>query len=60
MDRDLAEDLHLVRLDGERRSDQADRDLRLPLGVADGTLVAFLGSDDPLTELQNSMVGVLT
>ena len=46
-DRDLAEDLHLVPSTASERAHQADRDLRLPVGVADGAQVAFLGTTIP-------------
>jgi dipeptidyl aminopeptidase/acylaminoacyl peptidase len=59
-DRDLAEDLHIVPLEGERRALTKQTGLYTnPAASPDGTLVAFLGADDPLTEPQNAKVGVL-
>ncbi len=59
-DRDLAEDLHLVPLDGERRALTEQTGLYSNPSVSpDGAQVAFLGQDDPLTDPQNAMVGVL-
>ncbi len=59
-DRDLAEDLHLVPLEGERRALTDQTGLySSPSASPDGAQVAFLGQDDPLTDPQNAMVGVL-
>ena len=59
-DRDLAEDLHLVPLEGERRplTTQSGQ-YSEPSVSPDGTVVAFLGIDDPLTDPQNRRVGLL-
>jgi dipeptidyl aminopeptidase/acylaminoacyl peptidase len=59
-DLDLACDLHLVRLDGEvERLTDGTGSLGHPAVSPDGTRVAFLGIDDPLTQPQNVRVGVL-
>ncbi|MEY2974792.1 MAG: hypothetical protein RIR49_1212 [Actinomycetota bacterium] len=59
-DLDLASDLYLVALDGGiERLTAGDASLGLPSVSPDGTLVAFVGSDDPLTYPQNAKVGVL-
>jgi Tol biopolymer transport system component len=50
-DRDLAEDLHLVPLDGERRPLTTQSGQYVEPSVSpDGKVVAFLGIDDPLTD----------
>lgn len=69
-DRDLAADLYLVPLDVTGRDvDHPHTGIRAltdhtgtylaPAVSPDGTLVAFIGDDDPLTYPQNSRVGVL-
>jgi dipeptidyl aminopeptidase/acylaminoacyl peptidase len=59
-DDDLANDLHLVKLDGAitTLTDQSGV-YYAPSVSPDGTRVAFIGSDDPLTSPQNDHVGVL-
>ena len=59
-DLDLAVDLYLVPLEGERRAltDHSGR-YHAPSVSPDGTTVAFLGSDDPSVYPQNVKVGVL-
>ena len=59
-DRDLAEDLYLVPLEGERRplTTQSGQ-YSEPSVSPDGKVVAFLGIDDPLTDPQNRRVGLL-
>ncbi|MDY7104216.1 MAG: S9 family peptidase [Actinomycetota bacterium] len=59
-DRDLATDLHLVTLDGERRRlTEATGIYSSPSVSPDGTRVAFLGVDDPENDVQNAKVGIL-
>lgn len=59
-DLDLASDLHLVPLDGDIvRLTDGTGSLGHPTVSPDGTRVAFLGLDDPLTQPQNVRVGVL-
>jgi dipeptidyl aminopeptidase/acylaminoacyl peptidase len=59
-DHDLATDLHLVTLDGDRRplTEQTGRYSHAAVSP-DGKAVAFLGVDDPLVDPQNGRVGVL-
>jgi dipeptidyl aminopeptidase/acylaminoacyl peptidase len=60
-DRDLATDLYLVPLDGEIEALTHHSGMyHSPAVSPDGTRVAFLGHDDPLTYPQNVKVGVLT
>jgi len=59
-DRDLAEDLHVVPLEGERRPLTTQSGQYVEPSVSpDGKVVAFLGIDDPLTDPQNRRVGLL-
>ncbi|MFZ1489969.1 MAG: S9 family peptidase [Ilumatobacteraceae bacterium] len=59
-DRDLATDLYVVPLDGEPRAlTEQTGNYGSPSVSPDGTQLAFVGSDDPLTYPQNSKVGVL-
>lgn len=59
-DRDLANDLHVVTLDGEFRAlTNRTGVYSSPAVSPDGTLVAFLGADDPDTYPQNMRVGVI-
>jgi dipeptidyl aminopeptidase/acylaminoacyl peptidase len=59
-DLDLATDLHLVPLHGEIRALTARTgSYGDPSPSPDGTRVAFIGYDDPLTYPQNARVGVL-
>ncbi len=59
-DLDLAQDLYLVRLDGTiDRLTEGPIALTHPSVSPDGSRVAFLGLDDPLTQPQNLRVGVL-
>ncbi len=59
-DRDLAEDLFVVPLAGERRPLTAQTGVYGEASVApDGSQAAFLGHDDALTLPQNSRVGVI-
>jgi dipeptidyl aminopeptidase/acylaminoacyl peptidase len=59
-DRDLAQDLYVVPLAGERRALTAGTGVYyLPVASLDGTRVAFLGNDDPMVYPQNVRVGVL-
>ncbi len=59
-DRDLAEDLHLVPLESDRRplTTQSGQYFEPSVSPA-GKVVAFLGIDDPLTDPQNRRVGLL-
>ena len=59
-DRELAEDLHVVPLEGDRRplTTQSGQ-YSEPSVSPDGKVVAFLGIDDPLTDPQNRRVGLL-
>jgi dipeptidyl aminopeptidase/acylaminoacyl peptidase len=59
-DRDLAEDLYVVPLEGERRPLTAQTGLyNLPVVSPDGGTVAFLGLDNPLAYPQNIHVGLI-
>ncbi|MGA1098826.1 MAG: S9 family peptidase [Ilumatobacteraceae bacterium] len=59
-DEDLANDLHLVKLDGAITTLTDQKGVYYAPSVSpDGTRVAFVGSDDPLTSPQNDHVGVL-
>jgi dipeptidyl aminopeptidase/acylaminoacyl peptidase len=59
-DRDLAVDLYLVPRDGEPRAlTGRTGSYECPSVSPDGSLVAFLGVDDPLTYPQNTKVGVV-
>lgn len=59
-DIDLANDLHIVKLDGTITTLTEHTGLYFAPSVSsDGTKIAFLGSDDPLTSPQNEHVGVL-
>jgi dipeptidyl aminopeptidase/acylaminoacyl peptidase len=59
-DRDLAEDLYVVPLDGEIRAlTEHTGTYGFPAVSPDGTTVAFIGSDDPLHDPQNAKVGVV-
>jgi dipeptidyl aminopeptidase/acylaminoacyl peptidase len=59
-DNDLANDLHLVKLDGTVTTLTDQRGVYYAPSVSpDGARVAFVGSDDPLTSPQNDHVGVL-
>jgi dipeptidyl aminopeptidase/acylaminoacyl peptidase len=59
-DLDLASDLHLVPLDGDIVTlTHGNGHFGHPSVSPDGTRVAFLGHDDPLTQPQNVRVGVL-
>ena len=59
-DTDQCEDLYVIPLDGERRA-LTHHTGRYSAGTVspDGTWVAFLGSDDPLTYPQNTLVGLV-
>jgi dipeptidyl aminopeptidase/acylaminoacyl peptidase len=59
-DRDFCEDLYVVPLDGEVRPLTKQTGVyHLPAVSPDGSRVAFLGMDDPLTFPQNVRVGVI-
>jgi dipeptidyl aminopeptidase/acylaminoacyl peptidase len=59
-DIDLTVDLYLVGLDGEITAlTKQTGEYRLPSVSPDGSLVAFVGADDPLTYPQNDRVGVV-
>jgi dipeptidyl aminopeptidase/acylaminoacyl peptidase len=59
-DEDLANDLHLVKLDGAITTLTDQRGVYYAPSVSpDGSRVAFVGSDDPLTSPQNDHIGVL-
>jgi dipeptidyl aminopeptidase/acylaminoacyl peptidase len=59
-DLDLAEDLYVVPLDGPVRALTAQTGVYgSPAVSPDGTLVAFVGTDDPRHEPQNAKVGVV-
>jgi len=59
-DEDLATDLHLVTLDGEITTLTNQKGVYYAPSVSpNGTRVAFVGSDDPLTSPQNDHIGVL-
>lgn len=59
-DRDLAEDLFVIPLDGAPRAlTKRTGNYSFPSVSPDGTRVAFLGHDDPLTYPQNMRVGVV-
>lgn len=59
-DRDLATDLYVVPLDGEIRPLTRQTGVyEHPSVSPDGTLVAFIGADDPSTHYQNLRVGVV-
>ena len=59
-DLDLALDLHLVPLEGERRALTKQTGMYFDASPSpDGRAVAFLGFDDPLLDPQNAQVGVL-
>ncbi len=59
-DIDLANDLHVVKLDGSINTISDHTGLLFSPSVSpDGTRIAFIGDDDPLTQPQNEHVGVL-
>lgn len=59
-DMDLVTDLYRIPLTGQiTRLTDGTADLGSPSASPDGTQVAFVGSDDPLTYPQNAKVGVL-
>jgi dipeptidyl aminopeptidase/acylaminoacyl peptidase len=59
-DRDLAEDLYVVPLEGERRALTSHTgQYAVPAVSPDGEWVAFLGFDDPMVYPQNTKVGVI-
>lgn len=59
-DRDLAVDLYVVPLHGEPLALTGQTgNYQRPCVSPDGSLVAFLGTDDPLTYPQNTKVGVV-
>ncbi|MGD9701616.1 MAG: alpha/beta fold hydrolase [Acidimicrobiia bacterium] len=59
-DIDLAQDLYVVPLDGERRALTAQTGMYYqPVAAPDGQRLAFLGADDSLVYPQNVRVGVL-
>lgn len=59
-DRDLAQDLYVVPLDGEIRAlTKRTGNYVLPSVSPDGSKVAFIGFDDPSTFPQNLRVGVI-
>jgi dipeptidyl aminopeptidase/acylaminoacyl peptidase len=59
-DLDLATDLHVVPLEGERRALTKQTGIYYDASVSPaGDAVAFLGHDDPLLDPQNDQVGVL-
>lgn len=59
-DRDLATDLYLVPLEGEISAiTRHTGNYGSPAVSPDGTQVAFIGSDDPLTDPQNGKVGLI-
>jgi dipeptidyl aminopeptidase/acylaminoacyl peptidase len=59
-DRDLAEDLYVVGLDGEILAlTKQTGSYGHPAVSPDGTLVAFIGSDDPRIHPQNARVGIV-
>jgi dipeptidyl aminopeptidase/acylaminoacyl peptidase len=59
-DSDLANDLHIVKLDGTITTLTDQRGVYYAPSVSpDGRRIAFIGSDDPLTSPQNDHVGVL-
>ena len=59
-DIDLANDLHIVKLDGTITTLTEHTGVYFSPSVSpDGTKVAYLGNDDPLTSPQNEHVGVL-
>jgi len=58
-DRDLAQDLYLLPLEGERRALTEQTGIyTFPSASPDGRTLAFIGVDDPLT-IQNYRVGML-
>ncbi|MEI8023624.1 MAG: prolyl oligopeptidase family serine peptidase, partial [Actinomycetota bacterium] len=59
-DSDLANDLHIVKLDGTITTLTDQKGVYYAPSVSpDCTRIAFIGSDDPLTSPQNDHVGVL-
>jgi dipeptidyl aminopeptidase/acylaminoacyl peptidase len=59
-DRDLAEDLYVVPLDGEARALTKQTGAYHSASVSpDGSTVAFIGVDDPMVDPQNAKVGVI-
>jgi dipeptidyl aminopeptidase/acylaminoacyl peptidase len=59
-DRDLAADVYLVPLEGDVRALTAHTGVYGSPSVSpDGTLVAFIGNDDPTTYPQNPAIGVV-
>ena len=59
-DDDLANDIHIVKLDGTITTMTDQKGVYYAPSVSpDGTRIAFIGSDDPLTSPQNDHVGVL-
>src|SRR5829696_1470542 len=59
-DRDLAEDLYVVPLDGEIRALTKQTGAYHSASISpDGSTVAFIGTDDPSVDPQNAKVGVI-
>lgn len=59
-DRDLADDLYLVPLEGEIRAlTHQTGSYSRPAVSPDGSMVAFVGTDDPMLSPQNAHLGVL-
>ncbi len=59
-DRDLARDLYRIDLDGTITAlTDSTREVSLPAVSPDGTKIAFIGDDDPLTYPFNAKVGVM-
>ncbi|MEO8363837.1 MAG: S9 family peptidase [Ilumatobacteraceae bacterium] len=59
-DTDLATDLHVVKLDGSITSlSEHNGSYYSPSVSPDGTKVAYIGNDDPLTYPQNEHIGVI-
>lgn len=59
-DRDFADDLYVIPLDGDpRRLTAGGGAYGSPSVSPDGTSVAFLGHDDPMTSPQNVRVGIV-
>ncbi len=59
-DRDLADDLYVVTLDGEITAlTKQTGNSFLPCVSPDGKRIAFIGTDDPTTNPQNAKIGIL-